>query len=52
MAASMKMFWDVAEYNVVEVDRRFRGSCCLHHQGYRKAATFQKTVIFMSQEVQ
>jgi hypothetical protein len=34
-AASMKMavFWDVAPCSLVEVYRRFRGACCLHHQG-------------------
>jgi hypothetical protein len=34
-AASMKfrLFWDVAPCSHVEVDRRFRGAYCLHHQG-------------------
>jgi hypothetical protein len=34
-AASMKMaiFWAVAPCSLVEVYRRFRGACCLHHQG-------------------
>jgi hypothetical protein len=34
-AASMKMAvsWDVVPYSLVEVYRRFRGDCCLHHQG-------------------
>jgi hypothetical protein len=34
-AASVKMaaFWDIAPYNPVELDRHFRGACCLHHQG-------------------
>jgi hypothetical protein len=34
-AASMKMavFWVVAPRRLVEVYRRFRGACCLHHQG-------------------
>jgi hypothetical protein len=33
--ASMKftVFWDVAPCSHVEVDRRFRGAYCLHHQG-------------------
>jgi hypothetical protein len=26
------VFWDVAPYGLVEVDRRFRGACCLYHQ--------------------
>jgi hypothetical protein len=34
-AAIMRMtvFWDVAQCSLVEVYRRFRGTCCLHHQG-------------------
>jgi hypothetical protein len=38
-AASMKMtvFWDIAPCSLVEVYRRFRGACCLHHQGDRPA---------------
>jgi hypothetical protein len=34
-AASMKFkidFWDVLPYKII-VDRRFRGTCCLHHRG-------------------
>jgi hypothetical protein len=34
-AASMKfrfVFWDVLPCKII-VDRRFRGTCCLHHQG-------------------
>jgi hypothetical protein len=27
------VFWDVAPCSLVEVYRRFRGACCLHHQG-------------------
>jgi hypothetical protein len=34
-ATSMKMtsFWDTAPCSLVDVDRRFRGAYCLHHQG-------------------
>jgi hypothetical protein len=34
-AVSMKMavFWVVAPYSLVEFYQRFRGPCCLHHQG-------------------
>jgi hypothetical protein len=34
-AASVKfrVFWDVAPCSHVEVDRRFRGAYCFHHQG-------------------
>jgi hypothetical protein len=32
-AASMKMtfFWDIAPCSLAEIDRRFRGSYCLHY---------------------
>jgi chloride channel 2 len=35
MAVSMKVivFWDVAPCSLTEVDWRFRGAYCLHHQG-------------------
>jgi hypothetical protein len=29
----ISIFWDVAPCSIVEVDRRFRGAYCLHHQG-------------------
>jgi hypothetical protein len=29
----MAVFWVVAHYSLVEVYQRFRGPCCLHHQG-------------------
>jgi hypothetical protein len=29
----MAIFWVVAPCSVIEVYRRFRGACCLHHQG-------------------
>jgi hypothetical protein len=35
----MAVFWVVVPCSLVEVYRRFRGTCCLHHQG----ATTQKT---------
>jgi hypothetical protein len=28
----MAVFWVVAPCSLVEVYRRFRGTCCLHHQ--------------------
>jgi hypothetical protein len=36
-AANMRMavFWVVAPCSLVEVHRRFRRACCLHHQGDR-----------------
>jgi hypothetical protein len=30
----MAVFWDVAPCSLVEIDRRFRGAFCLHHQAY------------------
>jgi hypothetical protein len=30
----MAVFWVVVTCSLVEVYRRFRGACCLHHQGY------------------
>jgi hypothetical protein len=32
---SMTVFWDVAPCSLVEAYRRFRGACCLHHDGDR-----------------
>jgi hypothetical protein len=53
-AVSMKIavFWVVATGSLVEVYQRFRGPCCLHHQGDRPTtrlhgATTQKTAIFI-----
>jgi hypothetical protein len=31
----MAVFWDVAPYSLVEIDRRFRGTYCPHHKGDR-----------------
>jgi hypothetical protein len=28
-----KVFWDVLPCSQIDVDLRFRGACCLHHQG-------------------
>jgi hypothetical protein len=41
----MAVFWVVAPCSLVEVYQRFRGPCCLHHQG--DLATTQKTAIFV-----
>jgi hypothetical protein len=27
------VLWDVAPCSLIEVYQRFRGTCCLHHQG-------------------
>jgi hypothetical protein len=47
----MAVFWVVAPCSLVELYQRFRGPCCLHHQGdlialMMEAAT-QKTAIFI-----
>jgi hypothetical protein len=34
----MAVFWVVVPCSLAEVSRRFRGTCCLHHQGDRGAA--------------
>jgi hypothetical protein len=33
VSTKMAVFWVVAPYSLVEVYQRFRGPCCLHHQG-------------------
>jgi hypothetical protein len=44
----MAVFWVVAPCSLVEVYQRFRGPCCLPHQGVRlHGATTQKTAIFV-----
>jgi hypothetical protein len=33
LISKMAVFWVVAPCSLVQVYRRFRGICCLHHQG-------------------
>jgi hypothetical protein len=33
LSLKIAVFWVVAPYSLVEVYQRFRGPCCLHHQG-------------------
>jgi hypothetical protein len=33
VSTKMAVFWVVAPCSLVEVYERFRGPCCLHHQG-------------------
>jgi hypothetical protein len=42
------VFWDVAPCSLLETDRRFRGSCCLDHQGAMMEAvnTYETSVSF------
>jgi hypothetical protein len=50
VSTKMAVFGVVAPCSLVEVYQRFRGPCCLHHQGdeWRHGATTQKTTIFAS----
>jgi hypothetical protein len=48
LGLKMAVFWVVAPCSLVEVYQRFRGPCCLHHQGdASRGATTQKTAIFV-----
>jgi hypothetical protein len=42
----MAVFWVVAPCSLVEVYRRFRGICCLHHQDYNNGGTSETSVKF------
>jgi hypothetical protein len=33
IGTKMAVFWVVVPCSLVEIYQRFRGSCCLHHQG-------------------
>jgi hypothetical protein len=39
VSAKMAVVWVVAPCSLVEVYQRFRGPCCLHHQGERASET-------------
>jgi hypothetical protein len=39
----MAVFWVVAPCSLVEVYQRFRGPCCLHHQGESLLNYYQTT---------
>jgi hypothetical protein len=46
-AARMKfrfVFWDVLPCKII-VDRRFRGTCCLHHQDDDGGSTYSETSV-------
>jgi hypothetical protein len=40
---AMAVFWVVAPCSLVEVYQRFRGPCCLHHQGDRPEDSHLRT---------
>jgi hypothetical protein len=42
----MAVFWVVVPFGLEEVYQRFRGTCCLHHQGYEGARTSEKLANF------
>jgi hypothetical protein len=44
--SKMTTFWDKAPCSLAEVDQRFRGEYCLHHQGDDGSIT-QKAIIFI-----
>jgi hypothetical protein len=49
----MAVFWDVTPCSLIDTDRSFRGTYCLHYQGFGQylpglhGATSQKTAIFV-----
>jgi hypothetical protein len=43
VSTKMDVFWVVTPCCLVEVYRRFRGPCCLHHQGLMMEANFYPT---------
>jgi hypothetical protein len=48
VSTKMAVFWVVAPCSLVKVYQRFRGPCCLHHQGDEShGATTQKTAVLM-----
>jgi hypothetical protein len=42
----MTAFWDTAPCNLVDVDRRFRGTFCLHHRPDDEVRTSGTSVYF------
>jgi hypothetical protein len=43
-SSRQRVFWDVAPCNPAEIDRRFVGAYCLHHQG--DTLTLKSQVMF------
>jgi hypothetical protein len=41
----MAVFWVVAQCSLVKVYQRFRGPCCLHHQGDEFIALVMKAAV-------
>jgi hypothetical protein len=47
----MTVFWGVAPFSLVEIDRCFRGACCLHHQGNEISTSIAASSIYNYQRV-
>jgi hypothetical protein len=47
----MAVFRVVAPCSVVEVYQRFRGRCCLHHQGDESSAIFMQITVYRDTSV-
>jgi hypothetical protein len=41
----MTSFWDTAPCSIIDVDQRFRGVYCIHHQS-NEACTFATSIYF------
>jgi hypothetical protein len=50
----MAVFWVVAPCSLVQVYRRFRDACCLHHQGdhLSSPSTMPAVIIIIIQQIQ
>jgi hypothetical protein len=40
-----RVFWDIMPCSQIDVDRRLRCACCLHHQGDTEAARTSETSV-------
>jgi hypothetical protein len=47
----MAAFWVVAPFILVQVYRRFRGACCLHHQSNESVNFYQTTRHNISEDI-
>jgi hypothetical protein len=45
VSTKMDVFWVVAPCSLVEVYRRFRGACCLHHQGMQSKREDEQNIL-------
>jgi hypothetical protein len=42
----MTVFWDVAPYGLVQIDRHFRGTYSMHHQGYESLVNYHRNCMY------